>query len=182
MGVLHLGHDEVRNCRVLAWLLDPLGAHGLGDRFLRSFLVLVNDSRPDSTPIELSDLDLVRILVEEARGDTRADIVIYGATWCVLIEAKIFAAEGRQQLTRLAELWAPDDGELVCVFLTRDRHSSMISAGDHQWDRCTWRELAGLVRACLEDGQDAQLDQGHPGAAGRPAAYEYLRAMETYLT
>src|SRR4051794_35670092 len=59
MGVLRLGRDEVRNCRVLAWLFDPLGAHGLGDRFLRAFLETLNRDRAADGQLDLGELDLV---------------------------------------------------------------------------------------------------------------------------
>lgn len=37
--VLRFEHGEIRHSNVLAWLMDPLDSHGLGDLFLRRWLM-----------------------------------------------------------------------------------------------------------------------------------------------
>ena len=43
----------------------------------------------------------VRIALEDQRDETRADLVVYGADWTIVVEAKTFASEQKRQLDRL---------------------------------------------------------------------------------
>jgi hypothetical protein len=75
--VLQATFDEVRNCRVVRWLLDPLAPHGLGAETLRRFLGDLSASEGMAQQVFDSPEDAV-LVVEESRADTRADLVIYG--------------------------------------------------------------------------------------------------------
>ena len=45
--ILGMGHMEIRHSYTLAWLLDPQGNHGMGEEFLRRFLMeALRDSEP----------------------------------------------------------------------------------------------------------------------------------------
>jgi hypothetical protein len=167
-GVLRIPFDEVRHCRMLAWLLDPLATHGLGDRFLKSFL----DSLTPMTSSRESfggDLGDVQIVSEEPREETRADIVVYGSTWAILIEAKVLAGEQGDQGRRLEERWASDQPHFI--FLTRSGRA--MRTGSSVWIPYRWSQLARTLRNCLEDSL--------PGAKGAGVAWEYLRSMEAHL-
>jgi hypothetical protein len=175
MAVLHLAHDEVKNCRALAWLLDPLAPHGLGTAFLSRFLTRIKMGNGD----RFNDLGRATVVVEETRIDplslvpTRADVIVYGPglppAWTVLIEAKVYAPEQPDQGGRLERAWAENDPSTV--FLTR--HGRVMTTGGDAWVPLRWRDLADDLRACL--------GEGNPAAAGRPAVHEYLRAMEAHL-
>lgn len=164
MAVLRLHRDEVRNCRVLGWLLDPAAAHGLGVRMLRAVLdqVAPGVAASDDT---LAD---VVVVLEDGREDTRADIVARGDGWSLVIEAKIDAAEGDRQGERLERLWG--DGNPSFCFLTRDGRA--MTTGSPRWLPLRWSDIARHLRAALGDA---------PAASGRAAAKEYLRALETHL-
>src|SRR5688572_10969215 len=57
MGVLDVAFDEVRHCRVLRWLLDPSGGHGMGQRFLREFAIDIGRRTP--APLDVDSIESV---------------------------------------------------------------------------------------------------------------------------
>lgn len=127
----------------LAWVLRPDGHHGAGDGPVRTLcehlgLPWVDDSR-------------VRIVTEETRHDadgsrTRADLVIYGPTWTIVVEAKVAALEQADQLLRLQTLWANEPSP-VFVFLTPGG-SLPTSAGNSResWRVVAWSQIAIWLR------------------------------------
>lgn len=164
MAVLGLHHDEVRNCRVVRWLLDPSAPHGLGTGFLSAFLARIVD---DVTELPLG---AAAVGVEEVRGSTRADIVIRVGELLVVVEAKTFAPEGDGQCDEIEQEWSDESPELV--FLTRRRHPPRN--GDPRWHLLAWADIADDLDAAL-------AATTHSPAPGRPAAREYLRALRRYL-
>ncbi len=168
--VWRLADDEVRNCRVLRWLLDPLARHGLGTAILRRFLDDVAEGAAaagiDHPPF-VSPEDAM-VSVEVTRGSTRADIVVGTSTWTVVIEAKVWASEHDDQGSGLAAEW-PD---ATHVFLTRTGRE-MESAGDSVWLPYAWRQVldhAEAALAAVDDGQSVSKDS----ARARLAVRAYL--------
>jgi hypothetical protein len=95
--VLGLTRHELANCRMLGWLLDPLAPHGLGTRSLQRFLAHLNElAGEDRLPTEAT-VARTTIVREEARSSTRADLILYGVGWTVVIEAKVGAGEQPEQ-------------------------------------------------------------------------------------
>jgi PD-(D/E)XK nuclease superfamily len=80
--VLKAEHHEIRHSNMLAWLFDPDETHGLGDRFLRRFLMrVVHDAETGSikrldlpSPIEIDSLDIE--YVEVARESDNIDLLL----------------------------------------------------------------------------------------------------------
>lgn len=94
-----VGHDELRNTAVLRWLLDCLGDHGQGP----DLLVALLEHLALPSLAALAQQAPYRARVEQRlseAGDSRVDIAIEGADFMVLIEAKVGAAEGDDQLER----------------------------------------------------------------------------------
>ncbi|KAA1419215.1 hypothetical protein F0U44_12250 [Nocardioides humilatus] len=160
LGALGLHHNEVAMCRGLAWLLTPNGWHGLGAAVLDELLTALDLARDDSRT--------ARVVLEESREDTRADIVVrFGAT-TLLIEAKIWAGEGAQQCDRLARLW--DSETPTLVFLTRsgDQPRTAIASGG-RWRPLRWTDIADMIESAIEGivGVDVGVQ-------------EYLRTLRLY--
>lgn len=170
LEVLGVETDEVRNCRIVRWLFDPLAPHGLGAVALGEFLRCVS-LRAGEQGIEtptFDDLESARVRVEEARAHTRADIVIETTSWTVVVEAKINAAEQPRQGERITDLWPGS----TFVFLTRRGHQ-MRTAGDEPWVALRWSELLSAV-------SDAAT--AHPPAdTSSPAVLRARRAVDDYL-
>ncbi len=130
--ILGIEYDEVRWSAFLAWLLDPNEDHGLGDKFLRAFLVdILKDARDEklrAIDIYLKKLSDVEVRVEEDFGEYgRGDITIrcHEDNLLCIIENKVWSAEGEDQTERYfnaGEEIKVDEGfeKVVCIFLTLD--------------------------------------------------------------
>lgn len=162
LAALDVHFQELAMTAGLAWLLRPDGHHGLGPAVLTGLLTQVGVERADVGPS-------VRIRQEEQRAKTRADLVVYGSGWTLVVEAKTFAPEQEHQLDRLHELWAGDPAP-VFVFLTRgQRPPTTAVASLEAWLRLTWREVGAIARAAAEPVPDAA-----------PGVYDYIDTLEAY--
>ena len=148
-----LGADglELKLTAGLAWLLRPDGHHRLGQSVLDGFLGFV-----DLPPAD--DPTLVRVVVEDTRKDTRADLVVYSPAWTLVVEAKVFATEGKRQLARLHELWG-DDPNPTFIFLTRRRTLAISAEGSlDAWHNLTWLDIAGIADIAAVNAAPGVLD------------------------
>ena len=85
--------DEVKMCRMLAEIIDPMGTHNEGQFFIRSFVkkVLYLDIAED-------ELSSARVYVEYHTGaDRRIDIAIVTSRRFIPIEVKIYAEDQTRQ-------------------------------------------------------------------------------------
>lgn len=89
--VLGITKTEIRHSNFLAWLLDPKGAHGLGDRFLRAFAAKVGEK--EKLPADMSEC-IVR------REWRHIDLLVIcpAANYLLCIENKVFSGEHGDQL------------------------------------------------------------------------------------
>ncbi len=169
LEVLGIEGDEVRNCRVARWLLDPLAWHGLGAEILGSVLHdLVRSEAEDGRALEFPSHADATVEVEVTRGDTRADIVVYGPgeSWTVVFEAKVWSGEGPNQGAALARHWP----EATLVFLTR-MGQAMASAGESRWIPYRWADLLDHATVALT----TQPSGDHASqSAARLAVSDYL--------
>ncbi len=162
LAALDLQYRELAMTAGLAWLLRPDGHHRLGSGVLEKLLAYLG--------LEGCDLGRgVRILLEEHREETRADLVIYGGDWTIVVEAKTFAVEQHRQLDRLFLRWQ-DEPDPHFVFLTRGtpRPISAVDSRD-RWQNLTWHEVAGIARAAIAS---------MTGAA--PGVHDYIATLEAY--
>lgn len=162
LAALDLQYRELMMTAGLAWLLRPDGHHGLGNSVLNGLLDHL------AIPTDGSHAH-VRIVREEPREDTRADLVAYGSDWTVVVEAKTFAAEQPAQLDRLYENWRDEPGACF-VFLTRgqrDQQTADSSAGE--WKPLTWSQVAAIARTAAS---------AKTGIA--PGVHDYLATLEAY--
>ncbi|MDL2291163.1 PD-(D/E)XK nuclease family protein [Desulfovibrio sp. OttesenSCG-928-F20] len=104
-----VGQDELRNCSLLAWLLDCSGSHGQGVAFLHCFLDCVRQSNcPEGFPISADISGSYRTTLESSYDEeeqngkqrSRVDIELDGSAFLLFIEAKILSGEGEGQLAR----------------------------------------------------------------------------------
>lgn len=151
--VAGLKRDEVRNSRVLAWMLDPRESHGFGSVFLRA---VVEEVLPEI--IEVTD-DRYRYTVRTESspdGDSanRLDIEIEALDFYLVIEVKIDAAEGERQVARYAEVCdARAKGKpWKIVFLTPAGRKA-LSAGEYEEYvvPMAWGDLSRLLDRSLRE-------------------------------
>ncbi|WP_198149600.1 PD-(D/E)XK nuclease family protein [Azoarcus sp. CIB] len=171
-----LGRDEVRNAAVLAWLLDPVGDHGLGAVFLRGLLDEVHRCQSDLRPSFAADRVVVqRESYPENDQSNRVDIEIDSSQFYLLIEVKIDAPEGAGQLESYGEIAERQAGKRpwAIVFLTRNGGKSVTAAKyESRIVSLSWRKLAAKLRRALNRGME---HSGADDGFARRLAEMYVR-------
>jgi hypothetical protein len=145
------GRLEIAHTRTLAWLLDPTREHGFGTTLLVALLRHLSgntcsggfrvDWVKSEHPIDGSG----------ARG--RLDVLARGAFedgprsgWLLVIEAKVDAGEGEDQLQKY-ETWLRSNArgrEVFRVFLTAE---GARPTGADEWEPLSFLELVRIFRA-----------------------------------
>lgn len=124
-------HYETRHSAILAALLDPTGTHGVAGTFLSMFLTRIGEAG-----LTISQATRIRTEVQidaDASSDSRLDILIEDPAqkWCVVIENKIYAAEGERQIGRYRK-WLDRERSgwtRRILFLTLDGHPPETDSG-----------------------------------------------------
>lgn len=132
--VLRADKHEIRHSNMLAWLFDPEESHGLGDRFLRRWLMRVlydantaaisSEALPSPIEVDAADIDFVDV----ARERDNIDVLILIHTgqeryWAVCIENKVESLQHSSQLARYREIVTKrhhDAQYRVFVFLAKN--------------------------------------------------------------
>lgn len=162
--VAGLKRDEVRNSRVLSWLLNPRGSHGFGDKLLVALLAEINQhlAKNEQPILGLTVSKNCRVKEEQCPdGDqsNRVDIEISDANFYLLIEVKIQALEGEQQLARYGDIAAKRavNKPWGMIYLT-PRGNQSKSAG--KWiDKVTpmsWQQLAHILANALPKKKETE--------------------------
>lgn len=167
-GVLNIQGAEVRHSAMVAWLLDPCAAHGLGVRFLERFLAAGFGSEAVQ-----ADLATASTRCEMQAGGGRVDIVVEASGLFLVIENKLYSPEGDGQCDYYyGHLKGPD---ALFLFLTPDGRPP-VSANGEAAD--AYRSMSYRV---VRDVLDAALAESTPQRSprlGRHIAEDYLRTLK----
>jgi len=154
--VASIGFDEVRNSKILAWLLDPRGTHGFGAKILISFLDTVK--HPSLANVEVGSKSVVGVerSYSDADETNRVDIEIDDPNFFLIIEVKIYAPEGQEQVDRYCRLCKARAGIRPhgVVFLTPSGKQARTLGNAIP---ISWRRVAASINAAL---QDTTIEQG----------------------
>lgn len=162
-GILGRNRDELSHSAMLAWLLDPDGRHGLGRALLDR---VIADCFPD---LDAASIRIRSVETEVQRGETRADIVIWGDTATIIIEVKIDAGEGIRQCDRLYERFSDEPG-VRFLFLTPSGREPLTATGDaaSAFVAMSFRRIRQLVEEALAEAS---------GGAAAGVVANYLTTM-----
>lgn len=155
--VAGLKSDEVRNSRVLKWLLDWQGSHGQGDKIL---LKLLKSLKLPNFPSFESHVGHYTSRVESSplgERENRVDIEIDGHDFLLFIEVKINASETNDQLDRYlisAKAKAGDNRPWCVLYLTQDgrdpRHIENPKAPRYEFSKhlipLSWRDITKVLK------------------------------------
>lgn len=163
--VLKSAESELRHSNMLAWLLDPDQSHGLGDLFLRRWLMLVLNEAADGGRV--LDLDPVEVdtepiaLVEVSREWNRIDVLVKirlknGEEWIVVIENKVNATQSKGQLKRYREVVerAFPKARRVYLFLTKSEEHPEDQEKEH-YIATRYETVKRTLDLCLSEKHDA---------------------------
>lgn len=155
--IANIKRDEVRNSAILAWLLNPNGNHGLGKLALDALLRGIPELGL-SEALNTSNWCFVRT-ESNPDGDcsNRVDIEIDAENFYLLIEVKIDASEGVDQLSRYGALCEqraasrPSSYLWAILFLTPKR-STPKTAGNyaHKIHSVSWLQVAQWLSRALK--------------------------------
>ncbi len=118
--------QELRHSDFLAFMLNPSGKHGLGDKFLKRFLMRVlkeTKVQIDISAIHVDVLDLSGATVE--RESQHIDILVHDVKqgFVCVIENKIYSGEHSDQLNRYLQSVKQRFGDVdyfIPIFLSPD--------------------------------------------------------------
>lgn len=150
--VAGLGRDEVRNTSVLAWLLNPRGSHGMGSAVLQHLLSSINKQK-SHFPVSEGSFCNVRTEISP-NGDIsdRLDIEIDTENFYLIIEVKIGATEGYEQLNRYGRLAETQKAHRpwALIYLTPGKKEA--KTGNNYTDSIisfSWDEIAKIIEKSI---------------------------------
>ncbi|SMY13253.1 PD-(D/E)XK nuclease family protein [Brevibacterium jeotgali] len=169
--VMHHGTHEKQLSNVFAWLLDVGGTHGLGDRFLRSFIDEVNAAQPGGAPFP-RETYRVRQEVNTGIGPDDidiADIVLTGETAALVVE-NYFTSDGHQHgYERYLAFGQRDARRGGVVMLCRDEDRSRLSDG--------WQQSIVVTYGALIDRLHSSVDGDTVYRSENPDAHSFIAQM-----
>mgnify|MGYP001628303484 CR=1 FL=1 len=151
--VLGMQNREEVPARVVAWLLDPQGTHGLGTRVLLDFVTLLLRKRPqhgrEALIRILNDASLWSTAVyrEESEGGDRVDILVHAPMASIVIEVKMASSEHGQQTKRYARRYRRAKGTAF-VYLAPSGAPPPSSA---EFIGFSYNDLCDTVVQAIED-------------------------------
>ncbi|MDP2805819.1 MAG: PD-(D/E)XK nuclease family protein [Gallionellaceae bacterium] len=146
-AALGVVRKEVIQSRFLAYLLSPNQEHNQGIIFLEAFLGKLD--------IQISNIAQARVVAERSAGDGlgRMDIVIDCKPSLIVIENKIDAGEGVEQLPRyrkwLDQQRGYDGDKKHLIFLTPTGHES-VTGKTGAYQQFSYSDLADALAELLE--------------------------------
>lgn len=151
------GRLEVAHTRTLAWLLDPRKEHGFGESLLHALFPLFAENE-DDRPFKITG-----VRSEQTHYDNdneilgRTDIWIEGnwshdvESFLVVIEAKIDAPEGKDQLDRYeSAINGSNIEDVFRVFLTTNGREAEGHTG-RNWHPVSFSRIAGRLAFASSD-------------------------------
>ena len=124
--ILKTEKAEIRHSNFIAWLLNPKGQHGLGDYFLKRFLI---DISLHEKCEELQIQDIHSLLLRDIkvyREWNNIDLLLLNNDFAIIIENKIFHNETKNQLRKYENIVEEnfDSKKIIKVFLTIDGYEA----------------------------------------------------------
>lgn len=157
---LSLHGQEEFHSDFLAWLLNPLGSHGLGGGFLLDFLYrsgaryrVINASGLGATKVTREG----HVELDGSRGRLDIRILNEAAGFLGVVENKIWSDESEGQLAYYREVLDNDypGWQIHRVFLTpTGRPSADVSERDH-WNEMSYRDILELVEGTIGHRRNA---------------------------
>jgi hypothetical protein len=166
LGVLGRSRRELDHSRILAWLLDPAGAHGFRDSFLTAVLsrCYPSESYPDGELLSMTTR------LEAVRPNSRADIVASNQRLTLVFEVKVDAYEQVDQCLRLFQDWDREPDPHF-IFLTPSGRTPGTAADDFR--PLSFSQVKEILRQCLAEDREITAM-----SAGQRTAMAYLDTLD----
>ncbi|NTU73965.1 PD-(D/E)XK nuclease family protein [Candidatus Roizmanbacteria bacterium] len=175
-AIASLKRKEVPNSFVLAWWLNPHGTHGFGDTFLKILLHSIKNELFLGFPQVISPY--CRVSVEshpDGNTENRVDIEINDPGFFLIIEVKIDALEGRDQLSRYCQIASKRSKgrPWAVLYLTPQNPKISRATRDSKIDDInktrvipiSWKQMASLLNTALRSHTDIFQNKQFPELA-----------------
>lgn len=155
--LLNQRRREEAHSRVLTWLLDPNGNHGVGDYFLEKFLLATYCRLDVGDYSNWSQATAQREWfheIDETRGSLDILVVDYSKRFLCAIENKVDHSESPGQLNRYRralEQKFPPDFTRHFVFLTRAGISPQSEEERAHWICASYTDIRELVERSINE-------------------------------
>lgn len=150
MGMQHM---EIRHSSILGWLLDPQQTHGLGDRFLRSFLseaLRGTETEAGPTALQVAQADLMDAEVRREWRHIDLLVITPANGWVFVIENKFHSGQHGNQLKRYIDI--VEDVLLDGETLTQARGVFLSLLDEEPKDErfvpIQYADVCGLIAQC----------------------------------
>ena len=150
--VVKLGRDEVRNSHVLAWLVNPMGSHGYGAALLRSLLIHLKEKNQIFPLLSEGYCHVRTEKNPNGEQSERVDIEVDAASFYLLIEVKIGAPEGVEQLNRYAAIAKTVAGQRpwAIIYLTpKKKEATTGGCYSERIVNMSWKEIARMIEKII---------------------------------
>ncbi len=140
--------DENTHSRMLGWLLDPTGRHGLGSALVRRLTEHCADRRQGVVR---------KVKVSEWRNNREADLVVRGDDFTLVIENKIDATEQPGQCDDLYGNWRNENAPLF-LFLTPDGREPCTATtpnAQSAFRTLSWTQMREMIEAARDESRSA---------------------------
>ena len=155
--VLGIQRRELQHSAFLAWLLNPQGSHGLGDYFLRAFLLqAAREARErgfsDITPLDVDAWKLDNVDIATERHNVDILLADENDGFVCLIENKIGSSEHSDQLNRYINTVENEYAGLTLfpIFLTPDGTEPEDSEDAERYVPFDYGRIASLIDRVLQ--------------------------------
>ena len=156
LSIINRSRREVSHSAFIAWLLNPTAPHCSGYNFLKAFIYTADNSIASDI---LDDYSVTSVETEVERGNRRADIVVFGDSFNIVIENKIDADEDTDQCEDLFNLFSRDDKETLFIFLTPwgKKPLSVSPEVQSKYRLVSYRDLKRITQSLMDEVIDEQL-------------------------
>ncbi len=177
--VLKFEHGEIRHSNVLAWILDPAESHGLGEVFLRKWLMrtIHEFSGEAAPPVSAAEIDGWKLQSVEVRREWKnIDVLMLitvegGQQWVVCIENKVNSVQHSDQLSRYRKIVEEEFSTAagsIFIFLSKDEEEPE----DDRYIPASYAQIHRALRECLKSRSHAIGDEP------RVLLENYVRLLE----
>lgn len=167
LSVIHRQRCEVTHSRFLAWLLTPTRRHSLGNSLLQRLLKYCGESLHHVQPT------VRRVTCEYTRNDRRADIIVWGDGFTLVIENKVDADEQPAQCDDLYANFKNEPGPLF-LFLTPDGRPPKTATSEdarEAFKTISWPRLRSMI-------EDVARHAASPATAGAALVGNYTVTLK----
>ena len=151
LDIVGLARHENTHSRMLKWLLNPTGRHGLGCALVKRLLKHCNmNAGPASLAVR-------EVKFSQWRNDREADLVVWGEDFTLVIENKIDAEEQPDQCDDLFTNFKNENAPLF-LFLTPDDRKPQTATtpgAQRSFRTLSWSRLREMIEMEMNKSRPA---------------------------